>query len=171
MNKKKYIIFLVSLMYINLFSFENEYEKNIFDTILFDEEFPASFDSIEKLNNTFWISKNPFSDQQLQSIGYITSNTPGFIFIADNTVLIVNIQAYLSFLDDENNNIEYDITSIDGIYKLKPLADDHYKTSIYELWLENNILKVKYISENQTMAKDYVIKQTFWNELKIDNQK
>ena len=46
------------------------------------------------LNNTFWISKNPFSDQQLQSIGYITSNTPGFIFIADNTVLIVNIQAY-----------------------------------------------------------------------------
>lgn len=171
MNKKKYIIFLVSLMYINLFSFENEYEKNIFDTILFDEEFPASFDSIEKLNNTFWISKNPFSDKQLQSTGYITSNTPGFIFISDNTVFIVNIQAYQSFLDEESDNIEYNITGIDGVYKLKPLIENHYKTAIYELWLENNVLKVKYISENQTLAKDYVIKQTFWNESKVENLK
>lgn len=171
MNKKKHIIYLFLLISINLFGLENEYKMEIFDTILFDEEFPASFDSIEKLNNTFWISKNPFSDKQLQSTDYLTSNTPGFIFLPDSTVIIVNIQACISFYDGADENIEYSITGIDGLYKINKLSENHYKTAIYELWLENNVLKVKYISENQTLAKDYVIKQTFWNESKVENLK
>ena len=169
MTKKKFLLYFFCLTCIRLFCNENECKVNEFEEIFFNKEFSTSVDFIEKTYNTFWICKNPFSDLQMQSNDYITSNTPGFIFLPNSTVLVVNIQASLNLFDVENYNIEYKITGIDGLYKMNKIPEEHYQVAIYELWLEKNVLKAKFISENQSLAKDYFLKQSFWNEIIFEN--
>ena len=124
--------------------------------------------SIDKANleNSFWITDTPFSPMQLESTDYAVSISPGFIFLKNDFVLIVSV-SWSAILLENCIDIDLTITDFDGFYKSQKLSNGHIKVAVYELWFENERLKVKYSSECDSAAKTYFFRKIIFDESKI----
>lgn len=163
MNKNHFIKILFFQVFLCMINLNAHAEKVISLDNLWVDENNLVFEKIIDLNNTFWIPEIVFTEEQLQTNEYQIITTPGFIFVK-NFVLIISI-TWIKQISNNEVQIEMYASSIDGAYNIVPLKPNHFQTAIYEIWISENKLHVKQISETLDQEKVYTLKKSFWSEL------
>lgn len=169
MNKCILSFFTIILLFTtNLFSDDLQIELELRQYIEHIKNTSELLNNCENhyYENVLWITEEPFSQEQLKSKDYITSISPGFIFLENDLALLYYVEWNATI---RNDNVDFNtyIIDIDGVYKIKKNKNNTFKVAVYELFFENESLYVKSVSESNSNIRKYFPKSKIFNENKM----
>lgn len=166
MNKYILSFFIVIIMLTtNLFADEVQIEQELRQYIENIKNTSELFNDYENhcYENVLWITEEPFSQEQLESTDYITSISPGFVFLENNLALLYYVEWNITIKENKVYFNTY-IIDIDGIYRIKKNKNGCLKVAVYELLFENESLYVKSNSESTSNFRKYFPKSKIFIE-------